>query len=60
MTMACPSCRCKVHYQYDDDIEFGSVDEEWQRCAACGHIFHTDDGNYEYEDMTPNAEITGG
>lgn len=53
--MACPSCGCKVHYQYDDGEDFCPVDEEWQRCAACGHIFHADDGDYEHEDIPPNA-----
>ena len=57
--MACPRCGCKEHYQYDDGEDFGPGDEEWQRCAACGHIFHEYDGGYEYEDLTQNAKVSG-
>ena len=59
--MACPKCRCKLTYQYDDgcDGEYGH--EALDRCAACGHIFYTEDELHENdEDETPNAEFTGG
>jgi uncharacterized protein YbaR (Trm112 family) len=40
--MACPKCRCKTCYQYND-ADFGPDDEDLERCAACGHIFYIED-----------------
>lgn len=39
--MACPKCHCKTTYPYchDDDDE----DMERDRCAACGHVFYTEE-----------------
>lgn len=42
--MACPSCGCKVHYQFDgwgDDC--ATADDRMERCAACGHVFDIED-----------------
>ena len=59
--MACPACRCKETYQYDDWDDFGTSNEETQRCAACGAIFQLEDELPEDDDdMPPNAEVTGG
>lgn len=38
--MSCPKCKCKVCYQYDDE---DAPDDDWERCAACGLVFHIDD-----------------
>jgi len=38
--MSCPRCGCKVCYQYDDE---DAPDEFWERCSACGVVFHIDD-----------------
>lgn len=40
--MACPQCRCKTCYQYND-ADFGPDDEDLERCAACGHVFFIED-----------------
>jgi len=42
--MACPKCGCKEIHQYDsgwDDCV--AVDENLQRCAACGEVFDIED-----------------
>jgi hypothetical protein len=51
--MACPKCRCKETYHYDNtwDGEPTSNDD-MERCAFCGHIFYIDesldeDDNYD-------------
>lgn len=38
--MACPRCGCKECYSYYDEDAPG---DDWQRCAACGAVFHLED-----------------
>ena len=47
MTMACPKCGCKVHYQYDSGLDGEQRDENLERCAACGEIFDIEDAAAE-------------
>jgi hypothetical protein len=39
--MACPKCGCQVHYQFDNGDVIGTdpLNEELERCAACGYVF---------------------
>ena len=37
--MACPKCKCKVCYQYDDEDDAIMSDYQLEKCAHCGHIF---------------------
>lgn len=46
--MCCPHCGCLETYSYDD--EDAPSDDEWERCAACGTVFHIDDHGNEDED----------
>ena len=58
--MACPKCGCKETYTYTEDDILGLPDDQ-ERCAACGHIFYFDDhADEEDDEVTPNAELTGG
>jgi hypothetical protein len=41
--MACPSCGCKVHYQFNSEEGFAGDDERLERCAACGAVFDIED-----------------
>jgi hypothetical protein len=42
--MSCPSCGCKVCYQYDGGVEDHEPwPEDLERCAACGHVFDIED-----------------
>lgn len=45
--MACPACGCKETYQYDAG---DAPDDDWERCAACGAVFHHDDHTPEDDD----------
>jgi uncharacterized Zn finger protein len=49
VAMACPSCGCKTTYQYDDE---DAPDDSWERCAACGVVFHLDDHAPEDDEDT--------
>lgn len=50
--MACPKCHCKTTYTYcrDDDIGCVVEDLERERCAACGHVFYTEEHEPENDD----------
>lgn len=45
--MACPRCRCKETYQYDDE---DAPDDYQERCAACGLVFDFEDHADEDDD----------
>jgi hypothetical protein len=47
--MACPTCGCKVSYQFDDLEDEG--DDRLERCAACGEVFDLDDHAPEPDDV---------
>jgi predicted RNase H-like HicB family nuclease len=47
--MACPSCGCKVHYQFNSEDDFAGDDERLERCAACGAVFDIEDSADEDE-----------
>lgn len=57
--MACPKCGCKVHYQYDDGDDCGPHTEGLERCAACGEVFHIEDGADEDDDEPVTAGVGG-
>lgn len=48
--MACPRCGCKTTYDVDAGDDADSFDDWLQRCAACGHIFNTEDHTEEDDD----------
>ena len=35
--MDCPECGCETTYKYDDPLD--ELNDDLERCAACGHIF---------------------
>jgi len=37
--MACPICKCKVCYQFDDVNDDYQSDYPLERCAMCGNVF---------------------
>lgn len=52
--MACPKCKCKVTYFFDDSYDFSCGDDyERERCSACGAIFYSMDAEDEddYTDL---------
>lgn len=52
--MACPSCGCKVTYQFDDHPECSARatdDNSLERCAACGAVFDIEDHAPEDDDL---------
>ena len=49
--MACPRCGCKETNHYDDE---DALDDNWERCAACGVIFDTED--HAEEEMDPHID----
>jgi hypothetical protein len=53
--MACPKCGCKTTYQFDTDED---PDEEWERCAACRHVFHIEDHADEEDDDLDDRSTT--
>jgi DNA-directed RNA polymerase subunit RPC12/RpoP len=56
--MACPSCGCKVHYQFNDE-DFGPDDERLERCAACGAVFDIEDsGDEDDADLVGEEHVT--
>lgn len=48
--MACPACGCKTTYSYEDWDAAGPLNENMQRCVACGAIFDVEDELPEDED----------
>lgn len=49
--MACPNCRCRTTYQFDDSDQHNPMaDDRLERCAACGAIFDIDDHIPEDDD----------
>jgi hypothetical protein len=48
--MACPSCGCKVHYQFNSEDNFAGDDERLERCAACGAVFDIEDAADDEDD----------
>ncbi len=48
--MACPSCGCKVHYQFNSEDPFQGDDERLERCAACGAVFDIEDAADDEDD----------
>lgn len=50
--MACPSCGCKLTYQYchDNGMDVGIDDYERDRCSACNAVFYVDDHLPEADD----------
>lgn len=57
--MACPSCGCKVHYQYDGEVELFRCDDRMQRCAGCGHVFDIEDSADEEDDEPATCGVEG-
>lgn len=51
--MACPTCGCKVSYQYDSGWDGDAADENLERCAACGEVFDIADSEPEDDGPTP-------
>lgn len=61
--MACPKCKCKVCYQYDDD-DYQAEDNRLERCAMCGHIFDAELEGLDDDDYLPGmwdkSDLSGG
>lgn len=51
--MACPSCGCKVHYQFNSEPDFAGDDERLERCAACGAVFDIEDAAGDDDEDEP-------
>jgi rubredoxin len=56
-SMACPKCKCKVHYKYDsgDDMYITGV-SYLERCAHCGFIFDEEDALDDDDDYPQPTE----
>lgn len=48
--MACPSCGCRVHYQFNSEEDFAGDDERLERCAGCGAVFDIEDAADDEDD----------
>lgn len=48
--MACPKCGCKLHYQFDSGWDGEPQDEGMERCAACRHVFPSEDAADDEDD----------
>lgn len=60
--MACPKCGCKVHYQYDTGWD-EPQESERERCAACRHVFYSEDAADDEDDaygVAPSGEVKHG
>jgi hypothetical protein len=53
--MSCPRCGCKVCYEYDEE---DAPDEFWERCSACGVVFHIDDHAPEDDDHEESSNAS--
>jgi hypothetical protein len=56
--MACPMCKCKACYQFDDVGDDYQSDYPLERCAMCGNVFDVlealdDDDDYYFNTTTP-------